>query len=707
MKETDPIETLLLKKSQKTLLALDNLNIKTIYDLLYHFPARYENPAITFTGELTKGETISLEGKITSISMRKSMGKRRVMIAEASIKTTKGNVKAIWFSQPYIAKQYSKNNYVRISGKVASGKTKYLTNPNIKHIKSIESQEDKNENEKLIPIYPETYGISSRWLSSYIQKALSKISKEGMPDLIPENVRKKLSLPHIIDALQYIHFPRNDAETESAKKRFIFEAVFVLQIKQQYTKKIRKSKKAYNISVNKKSTDSFIKKQFPFTPTKDQKNAIEKILKDINSNQPMSRLLEGDVGSGKTAVAASVMHGVINATPEEKTSGKPQVAYLAPTEVLARQQFNTLIELFKDLPVQIGFISSKECLKFPSKINKAKSTKISKPQLKKWVTTGELAIVVGTHALIQKDVVFKRLALVIIDEQHRFGVTQRQHLFSNTNTHVPHLLSMTATPIPRTHALTIYGDLQLTLIKELPKGRKTVKTKLLTHKDILKAYKHIRKEVEDGKQAYILCPRVLETNNSNLRSIEEEYKHLSKEIFPDLKIDILHGQMKQKQKQETIKKFLAKEVDILISTTVIEVGVNILNATIIIILHAECFGLAQLHQLRGRVIRSTHQSYCYPVTNNKNEFTLERLKYFEKTHNGFELAEKDFETRGSGELVGTKQSGIPDLAMEGIKNKKLVPLAQNAAKEIIEKDPRLEKHINLQKEVLKKKIHNE
>ena len=393
----------------------------------------------------------------------------------------------------------------------------------------------------------------------------------------------------------------------------------------------------------------------------------------------MSRLLEGDVGSGKTAVAAAAMYGVVSAQPEEKTSGRPQCAYLAPTEVLAKQQFATLIQLYNHIPIHIGFIGGKECLVYPSKVNPEDTTAVSKAQIKKRIASGEIAIIVGTHAIIQKDVAFKRLALVVIDEQHRFGVAQRKKLLSAADTHTPHLLSMTATPIPRTLALTIYGDLDSSVIEEMPKGRKPVATELLTTKNIEKAYNHIRKEIEKGRRAYILCPRVEESEESSLRSVEEEHKHLAAHVFPDVTIDILHGKMKPGEKQAVMDRFTGGDTAILVCTTVVEVGMNVPKATIIAILHAERFGLAQLHQLRGRVIRSNHQPYCYAVTDSTNEQTLDRLTAFAGTHNGFLLAQKDLDTRGGGEFTGVRQSGIPDLAMEGLTNPKLVSIAQKEA----------------------------
>ena len=407
------------------------------------------------------------------------------MIAEARINTGKGKIRAVWFNQPYIAHQYEEGDTVGITGKVSGDTKPYLTNPIIKHtttntetvFEKENNKEDKTEGQlqarkELMAIYPETRYISSLWLSTHIEKLLAEETVKKIEDPLPKEMRKRLNLPKLYDALIYIHRPRNQNEYEAAKKRFIFEKTLMMQITQQTAKNERLESQAYNLSVDTQKTDEFMKERFEFTPTKDQQKAVKEILKDIHNNRPMARLLEGDVGSGKTAVAAAVMHGVVSATAEEKTSGKPQCAYLAPTEVLAKQQFNTLVQLFNHLPIQIGFIGGKECLKYPSKVNPNKPTKVSKTQIKKWITSGEIPIIVGTHAIIQKDIRFKRLALVVIDEQHRFGVAQRQKLIAAADTHIPHLLSMTATPIPRTLALTIYGDLDISIIEEIPKEKK-------------------------------------------------------------------------------------------------------------------------------------------------------------------------------------------------------------------------------------------
>jgi ATP-dependent DNA helicase RecG len=418
----------------------------------------------------------------------------------------------------------------------------------------------------------------------------------------------------------------------------------------------------------------------------------------------MSRLLEGDVGSGKTAVAATTAYAVATSRPPEGLGkklefGNLQVAYMAPTEILAKQHFESFIEYFKHLPIQIGLITGSGCQKFPSKSNPDKPTPISKPQLLKWVKNGEVPILIGTHALIYKSVEFKHLAYVIIDEQHRFGTNQRKQL-AKKDVRMPHLLSMTATPIPRTLALTIYGDLDITLLDEMPKGRKPVITKLVTPAEVTAMYDHVRGELESGRQAYVICPRIDEPDPDkqmavNTKSVMAEATRLKKDVFPGCRIAPLHGKMTPKEKDAVMADFYAHKIDVLVATSVVEVGVNVPNATNIIIEGAERFGLAQLHQLRGRVLRGTHQPYCFAVTESKSAKTQERLKALATAKNGFELAEHDLQFRGSGELYGAKQSGLTDLGMEAIKNLKLVEAARTEARHLVATYPDLAKHFPL------------
>jgi len=516
----------------------------------------------------------------------------------------------------------------------------------------------------------------------------------------------------------WIHTPQKEKDSISARKRFAFEEVFLIQLIKQKERRVHLSKNSFQINVDRTSLKKFTKR-FPFEPTGAQKRAIETIMGDFETKHAMSRLLEGDVGSGKTAVAASTVYAVTTTKPLKPDGsgrqdfGNLQTAYMVPTEILAKQQFDSFIEYFSHLPINIGLITSSGCKKFPSKVDKEKATDISRTQLLKWVKNGEIPIVIGTHSLIQKTVQFENLAYVIIDEQHRFGTVQRQNLVRKDDI-APHLLSMTATPIPRTLALTIYGDLDLTLLDEMPKGRKPIITDIVLPGGREKTYGKIHKELEGGRQVYVICPRIDEpdaTKASALRvkSVKEEAERLRKDIFQKYEIGILHGKLKPKEKEEIMGEFSKGNIDILVATSVVEVGVNIPNATTIIIEGAERFGLAQLHQLRGRVLRSNHQAYCHVFADTKTKKTLLRLKALKSAKNGFELAEFDLKIRGPGEFYGRFQSGLSDMAMEAIKNVKMVEAARTEATNIISSDENLKDFPTLKKMLSSKaeKIHFE
>jgi ATP-dependent DNA helicase RecG len=501
----------------------------------------------------------------------------------------------------------------------------------------------------------------------------------------------------------WIHSPKKAEHAASARKRFAFEEVFYIQIKKAQERAAVSAATTYTFKTSPEHAEQFTKR-FPFPLTAAQENAIKTILTDFSGNHAMSRLLEGDVGSGKTAVAATTAYAVATSRPPEGLGkklefGNLQVAYMAPTEILAKQHFESFIEYFKHLPIQIGLITGSGCQKFPSKSNPNKPTNISKAQLLKWVKNGEVPILIGTHALIYKSVEFKHLAYVIIDEQHRFGTNQRKQL-AKKDVRMPHLLSMTATPIPRTLALTIYGDLDITLLDEMPKGRKPVITKIVMPAQVDAMYEHVRGELKAGRQAYVICPRIDEPDPDklmavNTKSVIAEAARLKKDIFQKSTIAALHGKMTPKEKDAIMLRFNNHEIDVLVATSVVEVGVNVPNATNIIIEGAERFGLSQLHQLRGRVLRGTHQPYCFAVTESKSEKTRDRLKALSTAKNGFELAEHDLTFRGSGELYGAKQSGLSDLGMEAIKNLKLVEAARNEARHLVEITPDLSKQFPL------------
>lgn len=689
--------------------ALTRLGIFTVENLLLHLPQRYEDiSSIQSVSSLQSGQDAVVYGQIGGLNTRKSW-KSKVPISEGWVEDGTSRIKIMWFNQPYIAKMLSDGIYVKLAGKVAGSEGKlYLTNPEIEKLESLpidrhDSIFNNTENldETLYPVYRETKGVTSKWFFHTVQKCFAAGILDRLTDPIPEEILKRYNLPVLTTSLQWIHTPKKAEHAASARKRFAFEEVFYIQTAKARERAQVSMTSSYLIHTDRKHIEAFTER-FPFPLTKAQQKSIDDILKDFSGKHPMSRLLEGDVGSGKTAVAATTAYAVATSRPPEGLVsklqyGNLQVAYMAPTEILAKQHFESFIQYFKHLPIQIGLVTGSGCMKFPSKTNPEKPTPISKAQLLKWVKNGEIPILIGTHALIYKSVEFKHLAHVIIDEQHRFGTNQRRAL-AKKDSRTPHLLSMTATPIPRTLALTVYGDLDISLLDEMPKGRKLIITKIYAPSHMEEVYNHVRGELANGRQAYVICPRIDEPDPSKenalqLKSVKQEAERLKKDVFKNRRIDILHSKMTPKEKDTVMEKFLSHQIDILVATSVVEVGVNVPNATNIIIEGAERFGLAQLHQLRGRVVRGTHQAYCFAVTTKnttgKSGKTVERLKALLEAKNGFELAEYDLTLRGSGELYGMKQWGLTDLGMEAIKNIKMVEAARAEAQRIVAEDTEL------------------
>ena len=698
------------------------LHIETIEDLLRHFPIRYGDiREEAHVAHIEKGTQITIYGIMEKVSVKRSF-KGHMPMTEARVADGTGVIRCIWFNQAYIGKMYPEGTKVKIGGAVLEdSRGLFLSNPSIERLVELPEHSDSlfassAAVEFLTPVYPETKGVSSLYLYTLLKKAVARGVLDQIHDPIPTYILKKLHLPNLHDALLYIHFPKNESLTIAARKRFAFEEIFYMQIKQYRERVEAKHSLAYPIAITQHELDTFTS-SFPFTPTDAQTSAIDSILKDLTRSDPMGRLLEGDVGSGKTFVAAAVSHAVLS-NRITKNGPRLQVAYMAPTEILAKQHFESFISYFKGTDIEIGLLTGSGCKKFPSKSSNEDTqvTEISRAQLRKWLTDGRVSIVIGTHALIQKSVTFANLALIIIDEQHRFGVRQRKMLASKKDTirkEIPHLLSMTATPIPRTLALTIFGDLELTVIDTLPKNRKKIITEILQSSKRNEMYQHVRKELQAGRQVYVICPRIDEQDEEEkqkrmLKSVKEEAQRLADVIFPEFIVDILHSKMKKEEKEEVMEDFLSKKSDILVATSVVEVGVNVPNATVIIIEHADRFGLAQLHQLRGRVGRAEHQSYCYLFTESQGETTTTRLQALVKAKNGFELAEQDMLARGIGMLADGKQWGLSDLAMEAIKNPKLVEIARSEARALVDSDPALSNHPELLTLILEReKVHME
>jgi len=701
--------------------ALKKLNISTISDLLYHLPARYADVSdIQSVSGLQKDQEAIVYGQLSGLKTRKAWKSRRP-IAEGFIEDGSAKIKIMWFNQPYLAKMYSDGMYVKLVGKVTGSEGKlYIANPEVEKLDalpidrhdSIFKGSDANLDETIYPVYRETKGVTSKWFYHTVLKCFEQGVMNNLIDPIPSEILTRYNLPELKTALVWIHSPKKPKHAESARKRFAFEEIFYIQTQRAIERAAVSAASTYQVNTDEKHLQQFTNR-FPFSLTDAQNNAITTILKDFAGNHAMSRLLEGDVGSGKTAVAATTAYAVATSRPPEgrKSSrqglvqvrglasnlgkvtdlefGNLQVAYMAPTEILAKQHFESFIEYFAHLPIQIGLITGSGCYKYPSKSDPTKPTKISRSQLLKWVKNGEIPILIGTHALMYKSVEFKHLAFVIIDEQHRFGTNQRKAL-AKKDARLPHLLSMTATPIPRTLALTVYGDLDITLLDQMPAGRKPVITKIIGPGQSAPMYEHVRGELQTGRQTYVICPRIEEPDPEketvlNLKSVKAEAMRLKKDVFPKYRFDILHSKMTPDEKDKVMARFSKHETDILVATSVVEVGVNVPNATNIIIEGAERFGLSQLHQLRGRVIRGIHQAYCFAVTDSKSDKTRDRLKALMTAKNGFELAEYDLTFRGSGELYGQKQSGLTDLGMDALKNLKLVEAARTEAQNLVAK----------------------
>ena len=706
---------------------LKKLGIKTVRDLLFHFPYRYEDFShITPIAKAIAGQNVCVQGKILEIKSIRTF-KRRMFLTKAIIADKTGAIKVTWFNQPYLTQTLKTEDNVCLVGRIVSGENEtYLANPAYEKL-SPEKETDLIHTGRIVPIYPETSGLSSRWLRSVIKGLLSKLSYT-IPELLPPEIIRENRLLPIRKAIWQIHFPDSIALAKEAEKRFSFEELFQISLLVLTERRRINRERSIPVPINIELIQRFVK-SLPFKLTDAQRKSAWRILKDLEKPRPMNRLLQGDVGSGKTVVAMMAILNTVKA--------KHQATVMAPTEILAKQHFNHFIQILRDFNLNIGFLTGKEDRFFSKKL-KNDTIEISRKKLLEKAANSDLDILIGTHALIQKGVRFGNLALVVLDEQHRFGVEQRAKLCKDSSIKgkrvVPHLLSMTATPIPRTLALTIYGDLDLSLIDELPRGRKKIITEVVRPAERKKVYNFIRKEIKKGRQAFVICPRIEgkkkgektiggfiapeadtgpemdtgpeEENYSKeispwaeAKAVKEEFEKLSKEIFPDLKVGMLHGKIATKEKGRIMRDFRMKKIDILVSTSVIEVGIDVPNATVMMIEGAERFGLAQLHQFRGRVGRAKYQSYCFLFTDSPARKTHRRLKALLTCENGFKLAEKDLEIRGPGDFFGQRQWGIPDLVMSSLKDISLVEKARQTAEEFLEKDSELKKYPLLKRRI--------
>lgn len=713
-----PLETPLSALSgigSRFLKHLERLGLRTVRDLVWHFPARYEDYSQMYRiADLEPGQHATIQGTVRGFESRRTW-QRRMTIVEAVVEDDSGSIRAVWFNQPYVIKNLPPNRMLNFSGKVAvsSEGEPYLAHPTYEFANGgSRITKQTRHTARLVPIYPETRGFTSKGLRFLIQPILEQM--ERIPEFLPLEVLKTARLPEATSALRNIHFPDRIEDAFAAKRRFAFEDLFLLQLVNVNQKLKLARVQAPFISLNLSRLKEVIAR-LPFTLTFTQKKSLWEILKDIKKSQPMNRLLQGDVGSGKTVVAALAALLV--------AENGFQTAFLAPTEVLALQHYETLKKLFSRISVTLQptlslLTSSEAKLFFETDVE----TTEKKSRILGKIKSGKIALAVGTHALIQKSVVFRKLGLIIIDEQHRFGVQQRARL-SRGQTLVPHFLSMSATPIPRTLMLTVFGDLDVSTITELPKGRKSIITKIVAPENRDKAYEFIRQQIRKGRQAFVICPRIEPSANNELaaksrmdkfrilelKSVKEEYEKLSKKVFPDLRVIMLHGQLKAKEKGRIMDDFRAGRTDILVSTSVVEVGVDVPNATIMMIEGAERFGLSQLYQFRGRVGRGGHQSFCLLFTDSDAKTAERRLKAIVEAKNGFELAEMDLKIRGPGEFLGQKQTGLPDIVMEGLRDPELIRESRGAAQKTLERDPGLHAHPQLKQklEAFQMRIHLE
>ncbi|MFC1912998.1 ATP-dependent DNA helicase RecG [Chloroflexota bacterium] len=665
------------------------LGVSTVRDLLYFFPHRHLDYSQRKTvSQLTEGEEETIVANVWQARETRPGGRKST---EAIVGDETGNVRVVWFNNPYLAKKLATGTRLVLSGRVSLFQGQHV----------FESPEWELEDKELIhtgrlvPLYPLTQGLRPRQVRKLMKEVIDQWAWQLM-DFLPAELRERRKLPELPEAITQAHFPEDEAVKAQARVRLAFDELFLLQLGVLSRKREwQESQPGNPFTVESAVLDSFLK-SLPFALTAAQQRVLKELLADLEKTQPMSRLLQGEVGSGKTVVAtAALITAAANGYQE---------AFMAPTEILAEQHFSTIRQLLSRVGREEG---EGYLYRYGGLLPRPLAVALligdmgqkKKQALQQLILEGEIDIVIGTHALIQKGVAFHRLGLVVVDEQHRFGVTQRSALRQKGSN--PHMLAMTATPIPRTLALTLYGDLDLSVIDQLPPGRQEVKTKWLKPQQRESAYAFIRRQIAAGRQAFIICPLIEESEAIQARAAIAEYQRLSEESFLNLRLGLLHGRMSSAEKDKAMRRFRSGELDILVSTPVVEVGIDVPNATVMMVESADRFGLSQLHQFRGRVGRGTEQSYCMLLAQNPSLVARERLDIIEKIRDGFQLAEEDLKLRGPGEFFGTRQSGIPDLKMAKISDVALLEDARREAMRLFEIDPGLEKpeHHLLSKEM--------
>jgi ATP-dependent DNA helicase RecG len=644
---------------------LERLGILTVRDLLYHLPRRYEDTrAVTPVAQLRVGDVQTSHVTIRNVSMRTTTMRRppykRMVLVEASLVDDGAVAGAVWFNQPFLNQQLHSGLELLVSGKVQRSRTGLsFRNPVFERV----GREQRHVG-LLAPVYPETDKLTSKFLRGLIEPLLDLAG--SLSDRVPSAIREAETLMPIAEALHQIHFPDDDASRARARERIAFEELFLLQLASQRARRRRLSAAGVVIPYDVEVARSFAQ-SLPFQLTGGQRTAAHQILVDMAGSGPMNRLLQGDVGSGKTAVAAM-------AVLMARAAGV-QAAVMAPTEILARQHHATLTELLAphDLAPRLLVGST------PPRARR---------EILEAMANGREPLLVGTHALIEDDVVFSDLGLVVVDEQHRFGVAQRQRLRRKT-TLMANFLAMTATPIPRSLSLTLYGDVDISELREMPPGRLPVATRVVPPFKRDDAYEFIREQVAEGRQAFVICPLIEESDKLGVRSATAEYERLRDKVFPDLRVELLHGRMAARDKEERMARFAGGAADLLVATSVIEVGVDVPNATIMVIEGAERFGLAQLHQFRGRVGRGQHRSFCLLFPGAMDEEVSQRMETVAETHSGFELAEADLRLRGAGDVAGMRQHGLPEMLAADLLDVAMLQRARSAAQSWLDRDPDL------------------
>ncbi len=658
-------------------LRLKKLQINTLEDLIYHFPFRYDDFSHIATIQNTNpGEKLTIQGVVWQIkNVRTRIGK---FLTNAQVADESGVIDVIWFNQPYLTKNIKAGTHISLSGKVVTqGSRPKLISPTYEILKSTfqhprpgldQDSQDTTHTGRLVPIYPETEGVTSKWLRQKIRVFIHSYT-QNLSDFVPQKILLAEKLTDLKTALNKIHFPQNYTDVETATKRLAFDELFLTQIISQMRKREwHESRTAPKLKTDSSLVERFIK-NLPFTLTGAQSRVIKEVSEDLSKNIPMNRLLEGDVGSGKTVLAA--VGALIT------NSGGFDTLIAAPTEILAFQHFKSISDFLTPFGIKVGIWTA----------NKKEAGNVT----------------CGTHALLTSYKAKNTVGFVVVDEQHRFGVAQRAQLFMTHNQKLtPHLLTMTATPIPRTLALTLYGDLDLSILDEMPRGRQKISTFVVPNKKRSDCYKFIEREVTSGRQAFIITPFVEPSESmTTVKAATVEFEKLKTKFTKSVKLGLLHGRLKSKDKEKIINTFKKGKIDVLVATPVVEVGIDVPNASIIMVESAERFGLAQLHQLRGRVGRGEHKSYCFLFTDANQEQSTKRLKSMEKVHVGFELAEIDLKLRGSGQIFGLKQSGFENFKIADIGDIKLITMAQKHARELLKTDSHID-NFPLLKEKLNK-----